>query len=179
MNHGIYGRILGRKTNHRLAMFANMSVALFTHGSITTTIPKAKALKPYVEQLITAAKGGTLADRRRVVAGLGWDKPMVKHDRDESVTRNKFGEMTDAPTVSKHLFDVIAPSFKNRVGGYTRIIKLGKHRLGDGTDLCVLQLVADGEKTKPAGLNPRRLKANKRTAFAAKAKAAKVAAPAA
>lgn len=171
MRHSVYGRTLGRKSNHRLAMFANMATALFTHGSITTTVPKAKAVKPYVEQLITAAKTGTLAGRRRVVAGLGWDKPMVKHDRDEAVTRNKFGEMTDYPTVSKHLFDVIAPSFKNRTGGYTRIVKLAKHRLGDGTDLCVLQLVSDGQKTKPAGVNPRRAKANKRTAFAAQAKA--------
>jgi len=171
MRHNVHGRTLGRKTNHRLAMFANMAMALFTHGEITTTIPKAKAVKPYVERLITAAKKGTLADRRRAVAGLGWDKPMVKNDRDESVTRNKFGEMTAAPTVSKHLFDVIGPAMNNRVGGYTRIIKLAKHRLGDGTDLCVLQLVQDAPKTKPATLSPRREKANKRTAFAAKAKA--------
>lgn len=177
MRHNVHGRILGRKSNHRRAMFANMAVAIFTHGQITTTIPKAKAAKPFIEQLITCAKEGTIAARRRVVADLGWDKPMVKNDRDEAVTRNKFGEMTDAPTVSKHLFDVLAPTFKGRVGGYTRIIKLAKHRLGDGTDLCVLQLVGAGQtKAKSTTPNPRRAKANKRTAFAAKAKAAKAAA---
>ena len=66
MRHRVAGRILGRRTNHRRAMFRNMAVSLFTHGQITTTVPKAKAVQPFVEKLISAAKKGDLHARRRV-----------------------------------------------------------------------------------------------------------------
>ena len=169
MRHRVYGKILGRRTNHRMAMFRNMAVALFTHGQITTTVPKAKALKPFVEKLITAAKKGDLASRRRVIAQLGGDKNMMKSEDAEGVVRNRYGELKSAPKIVKHLFDEIAPTFADRNGGYTRLIRLGKHRLGDASDLCVLQLVS-GDETGPqlAGKRTRRAKSNKRMDFAAK-----------
>lgn len=171
MKHGVYGRKLGRHTNHRIAMWRNMAVALFTHNQITTTIPKAKSLQPFVEKLITAAKKGDLAARRRVIKKLGGDQVMIRHEDDENVKRNKYGEVVGGTTISKHLFDEIAPRYADRDGGYTRIIKLGLNRLGDGSDLCVIQLVGSEEAGGPqaSGSNSRRRdKANKRMEFAAK-----------
>ena len=171
MKHGVYGRKLGRHTNHRIALWRNMAVALFTHNQITTTIPKAKSLQPFVEKLITAAKKGDLASRRRVIKKLGGDSVMIREEDDENVRRNKYGEVTGGTTISKHLFDEIAPRFADRSGGYTRIIKLGISRIGDGTDLCVIQLVGSEEAGGPqvSGSNSRRRdKANKRMEFAAK-----------
>lgn len=174
MRHRKMGRTLGRKTNHRTAMFRNMAVSLFTHGQITTTVPKAKAVKPFVEKLITAAKQGDLAARRRVIKELGRDHLMVRGDDDENVERNAYGEIVtkggkrQAPRVVKHLFDEIAPRYADRDGGYTRIIKLAQHRIGDGADLCVLQLVGNEEGPQVSGLfSRRREKANKRMVRAA------------
>jgi large subunit ribosomal protein L17 len=167
MRHGVAGYKLGRKTNHRKAMWRNMAIALFTHGQITTTLPKAKSVKPLVEKLITAAKKGDLAARRRVIKVLG-DPLLVRHADDENVVRNRYGEVKSAPKVVKKLFDEIAPSFADRNGGYTRIIKLAKHRIGDGTDLVVLQMVGDDEKHSHTSKSSRRAAADHRTAFAAK-----------
>ncbi|MEM6553418.1 MAG: 50S ribosomal protein L17 [Planctomycetota bacterium] len=176
MRHRVYGRTLGRRTNHRISMFRNMAVSLFTHGQITTTVPKAKAVKPFVEKLITAAKKGDLASRRRVIAQLGGDKIMVANDEDEAVNslRNRYGEIsnqarTKAPRVVKKLFDEIAPTFADRIGGYTRIVKLSQHRIGDGSDLCVLMLVSDEDSgPQTGGKGTRKAKANRRMDFAAK-----------
>ena len=170
MKHGVYGRKLGRHTNHRIAMWRNMATALFTHNQITTTIPKAKSLQPFVEKLITAAKKGDLAARRRVIKKLGGDSIMIRHEDDENVQRNKYGEVVGGTTISKHLFDEIAPRYADRDGGYTRIIKLGVSRIGDGSDLCVIQLVGTEEAgPQSSGSNSRRRdKANKRMEFAAK-----------
>lgn len=171
MKHGVYGRKLGRHTNHRIAMWRNMAISLFTHNQITTSIPKAKSLQPFVEKLITAAKKGDLASRRRVIAKLGGDQIMIRDEDDDSVRRNKYGEVTGGTMISKYIFDEIAPRFADRDGGYTRIIKLGVSRIGDGTDLCVIQLVGSEEAGGPqaSGSNSRRRdKANKRMEFAAK-----------
>ncbi|MEO0587151.1 MAG: bL17 family ribosomal protein, partial [Planctomycetota bacterium] len=96
MRHRVHGRKLRRKTNHRIAMWRNMAVSLFTHGQITTTLPKAKSLKPFVEKLITAAKQGDLASRRRVIAQLGGNKMIVANDEDDAINdlRNRYGELT-------------------------------------------------------------------------------------
>lgn len=170
MRHRVYGRILGRKTPHRKAMFRNMAVALFTHGQITTTVPKAKALRPFVEKLITAAKKGDLHNRRRVLSLLGGDQNMMVAEEGEGIERNRFGELKKAPKIVKHLFEEIAPKYADRDGGYTRIIRLGQNRLGDGTDLCVIQLVGEEEGDAPqvSGSRTRRAKANKRMEYAAK-----------
>ena len=182
MKHGVYGRKLGRHTNHRIAMWRNMAIALFTHGQIVTSIPKAKSLKPFVEKLISAAKKGDLASRRRVIARLGGDQIMVPSEDDDSVKRNKYGEVVGGTMISKHLFDVVAPRYADRTGGYTRIIKLGINRLGDGTDLCVIQLVgteeASGSQAR-GSFSRRRNKANKRMEFAAARRKAAPAEPAA
>ena len=170
MRHRVYGRKLGRKTNHRLAMFRNMSVALFTHGQITTTLPKAKSLRPFVERLITMAKKGDLHNRRRAISMLGGDKNMMVNEDGDGIVRNRFGELKKAPKIVKHLFDEIGPRYEDRPGGYTRIIRLGQNRLGDGTDLCVIQLVGleDDDAPQVAGSRTRRAKSNKRMEFAAK-----------
>jgi len=170
MRHRVYGRKLGRKTNHRKAMFRNMAVALFTHGQITTTVPKAKALRPFVEKLITMAKKGDLHNRRRAISQLGGDKNMMTDEEGVGIERNRFGELQKAPKIIKHLFEEIGPRYEDRNGGYTRIIRLGQNRLGDGTDLCVIQLVGSEDDDAPqvAGSRSRRAKSNNRMQFAAK-----------
>jgi len=112
---------LGRNATHRLAMFRNMSRSLFLHGRIITTVPKAKALRPFVEKLITLAKKGTLHHRRLAISRL--------HDAE----------------VVKRLFDEIAPRYKDRPGGYTRIIKRAERRLGDAGVTCYIELLREGE----------------------------------
>lgn len=175
MRHRYKGRTLGRKPEHRRAMWRNMAVSLFTHEQITTTLPKAKSVKPFVEKLITTARQGDLASRRRVIAALGGDKMMVANDEDEAVNelRNRYGELTKAgrrkaPRVVKKLFDEIAPRYADRPGGYTRIVKLGRHRLGDGADLCVLQLVREDDGgPQVGGRGVRRARSRRRMEYAA------------
>src|SRR5690606_12831520 len=83
--------------------------------------------------------------------------------------RNKYGELKSGPKLVKHLFETIAPKYADRNGGYTRIVKLGTHRIGDGGDLCVIQLVGNEEGPQVKGsFSRRREKANKRMDFAAK-----------
>ncbi len=130
-------------------------------------------MQPFVERLISVARRGDLASRRRVIADLQ-DRIMVKHDDDEAVSRNKYGELLDGPRVIKKLFDDIAPKYAQRPGGYTRIIKLAQHRIGDGSDLVVLQLVGDEEGPQVAGqYSRRREKANHRMEAAAKLRKAR------
>lgn len=118
MRHGQKGRKLGRTASHKRAMLNNMATSLFQHGSIRTTLPKAKELRSMAERLITFAKRGDLAARRQVLRRI----------------QNK--------VVVTKLFDEIGPSFSERPGGYTRILKLGPRR-GDNTELCMIQLVGD------------------------------------
>ncbi|MDX1682611.1 MAG: L17 family ribosomal protein, partial [Phycisphaeraceae bacterium] len=105
---------------------------------------------------------------RQVLKKLG-DPYMIKGDDDPDVDRNKYGEVLDAPRVVKHLFDEIAPQYADRDGGYTRIIKLARHRLGDGGDLCVIQLVGEEEEGPQVRgqYSRRREKAHRRLEFAA------------
>jgi len=168
MRHRVAGYKLARTASHRRAMRRNMAIAFFTHGQITTTVPKAKSVQPFVEQLITLARQGTLAARRRLIQALG-DPIMVKSDADAGVDRNKYGELVDGPRLVKKLMEEIGPKFADRQGGYSRIVRLGKHRIGDASDLCVLQLVGSEEGPQVAGqYSRRRNKANRRMDFAAK-----------
>ena len=176
MRHRVAGFKLGRTTPHRKAMWRNMAVSLFTHGQITTTVPKAKSLKPFVEKMISDAKQGDLAARRRVISALGKNLVMIENDEDTSVNRNKFGELKQnrgGRRVVTKLFDDIAAENKDRNGGYTRIIRLTKHRIGDAADLCVLQLVSATDTRPKLGTNVRRAKANKRNEYAAQLRKAK------
>jgi len=116
MRHGISGRKLSRKSQHRTAMFRNMAAALIKHEQIKTTTPKAKELRPYVEKLITLAKRGGLSNRRLAHARLLDDAQLKK------------------------LFEVLATRYEGREGGYTRIIKAGI-RASDAAPIAIIELV--------------------------------------
>ncbi len=116
MRHKISGRKLGRTTSERKALFKNMATALITHEQIISTLPKAKELRSHVEKLITLGKKGTLANRRRAFAIL----------RDDNV-------------VSK-LFASLSQRYKDRNGGYTRVLKFG-FRKGDNAPMAIIEFV--------------------------------------
>jgi large subunit ribosomal protein L17 len=190
MRHRIAGYQLNVKTDHRRAMLRNLAAGLFEHGQITTTLPKAKAVQPFVEHLITIAKRPSLAARRELSSRLTDRKvfawvadPNTKDETKAAQSRlwelpaadeiefNRFGELRKAPRLIQHLLTKVAPLYKDRAGGYTRIVKLDKRRLGDATDLVVLQLVGNEEGPQVKGRkSTRRTNADKRTAFAKKAK---------
>lgn len=123
MRHGLKGRKLNRTKAHRRALFANMAASLIKHEQIKTTLPKAKDLRPVVEKLITLAKKGDLSARRQALAFI----------YDEAV-------------VAK-LFAVIGTRYKDRQGGYTRIIKAG-FRFGDNAPVAIIELVDRDESAK-------------------------------
>lgn len=116
MRHGMARRKLGVTSTHRISMLRNMATSLLKHEQITTTLPKAKELRPYVERIITLGKRGGLHARRQVLAQV----------RDEKV-------------VAK-LFDTLAPRYAARAGGYTRVLKAG-HRYGDMAAMAVIELM--------------------------------------
>ena len=166
MRHRKAGYKLGRTTAHRTSTLRNLAAGLFEHGQITTTVPRAKAVQPFAERLITLAKRGDLHARRLAAARLN-DRIMASDE--DAVERNRYGEIRKGPKLIKHLFEEIGPRFKDRPGGYTRIVKIDKRRLGDGGRLCVLQLVGDEEGPEIGGrLSVRRRIADGRTEFAAK-----------
>jgi large subunit ribosomal protein L17 len=116
MRHGKSGRKLNRTSSHRKAMFANMAASLIKHEQIVTTLPKAKDLRRVTERLITLGKKGKLADRRNAFATLRNDALVAK------------------------LFDELAERYKDRPGGYTRVLKAG-FRYGDMAPMAVIELV--------------------------------------
>ncbi|UJQ95264.1 50S ribosomal protein L17 [Mariluticola halotolerans] len=116
MRHGKAHRKLNRTSSHRKAMFANMSASLIKHEQIVTTLPKAKELRPIVEKLVTLAKRGDLHARRQAIAQV----------RDEAMVRK--------------LFDILGPRYKDRMGGYIRIMKAG-FRHGDNAPIAVIEFV--------------------------------------
>ena len=116
MRHGNAHRKLGRTTSHRLAMFRNMAASLVKHEQITTTLPKAREIRPYMEKLITLAKHGGLSNRRLAHARLGDDDQLMK------------------------LFEVLAARYADRPGGYVRIVKAGIRR-SDATPMAIVELV--------------------------------------
>ncbi len=161
MRHRIMGKQLSRSTSHRIAMRRNMAGSLFEHGAIRTTETKAKELRRFVEKLITIAKKGDLAARRRVVQKLQ-SRKIGEKDKSESAYRwYKDGR----GTVVQKLFDEIAPKYADRDGGYTRIIRLADRRIGDAGKQVILQLVeesgAEGSD-EPRKTSRRRKRAAKR-----------------
>ena len=116
MRHGAAYRKLGRTTSHRTAMFANMAASLIKHEQITTTLPKAKELRPFVEKLVTLAKKGDLHARRQAIS-----------------------QVRDVPQVGK-LFETLGPRYSERNGGYIRIMKAG-FRHGDNAPMAVIEFV--------------------------------------
>ena len=135
MRHRVAGRQLSRTSEHRLAMRRNLTSSLFEHETISTTIQKAREVKSFAEKLITLAKKGTLAARRRAISLLG--NRMIYKDED--------GKSVKAGSVVSKLFSELGPRYLDRPGGYTRIIRLSKKRLGDNGQLVLLQLVGQEE----------------------------------
>ncbi|MSQ90057.1 MAG: 50S ribosomal protein L17 [Phycisphaerales bacterium] len=197
MRHRVAGKQLCLESDHRRAMLRNLAAGLFEHGEIVTTLTKAKAVKPYVERLITIARHRTLASRRLLTSRLtdravfAWvADPKVKEARKQSpywtvpaaseIEFNRFGELRKAPRLVHHLMTRVAPLFADRPGGYTRIVKLDRRRLGDATNLVVLQLVGrEGGSQVSGGTSGRRGTADRRTAFAAQIRKESTKAPAA
>jgi len=116
MRHGMSGRKLGRKSGHRRAMFANLANALIKHEQVTTTLPKAKDLRPVVEKLVTLGKRGDLHARRQVMSML----------KDNDIVQK--------------LFSVMAERYKARQGGYIRVLKAG-FRYGDNAPMAIIEFV--------------------------------------
>ena len=129
MKHGIKQRKLNRTSPHRKSMFANMAAALVKHEQITTTLPKAKDLRPFVERLITLGKKGGLSNRRLAMS-----------------------RMRDQDQVAK-LFDTLGERYKTREGGYIRIMKAG-FRYGDNAPMAVVELVDRDESAKGKDSGP-------------------------
>ena len=129
MRHGISQRKLSRKSGHRTALFRNMAAALIKHEQISSTLPTAKQLRPYVEKLITLAKRGGLSNRRLAMKRLQDD------------------------TQLKKLFDDLAERYDDRDGGYTRIIKAG-YRASDSAALAIIELVDRDEDAKGQDSGP-------------------------
>ena len=129
MRHGMSGRKFSRTSSHRKAMFENMAAALLKHEQITTTLPKAKDLRPIVEKLITLGKRGGLHCRRQALS------------------------MLQDTTVTEKLFSVIADRYKERQGGYIRIVRAG-FRYGDSAPMAVIELVDRDPEAKGLDSGP-------------------------
>ena len=129
MKHNITHRKLNRTTSHRKALLMNLSNSLIKHEQITTTLTKAKELRPFVEKIITLGKKGDLVSRRKAIAIL----------QDQKNT--------------KKIFDVISERYKERSGGYTRIIKVG-NRFGDNAPTAIIELVDRDENAKGLDSGP-------------------------
>ncbi len=130
MRHGVAGRKLGVTSSHRQAMFRNMACALLKHEQITTTLPKAKELRPVAEKLITLGKRGDLHARRLLFAQLRDDRVVDK------------------------LFGALAERYRGRAGGYTRVLKAGV-RYGDAASMAVIELVDRDPAAKGQDSGPR------------------------
>ena len=129
MKHNIKNKKLNKTSSHRKAMFMNMSNALIKHEQIITTLAKAKELRRFVEKIITLGKKGDLLSRRKTISILQDNK------------------------MSKKVFDVLSNRYKNRAGGYTRIIKLG-NRFGDNSPTAVIEFVDRDENAKGLDSGP-------------------------
>ena len=126
MRHKVSGYKLGRTASHRKAMMSNMANSIIEHERIVTTVPKAKAIRPYIEKLVTLSKEDSMAHRRQAFAKLRSKEAVEK------------------------LFDVLGPRFKDRPGGYCRILKLAKPRLGDAGARALIEFVERTPKEEVA-----------------------------
>ena len=129
---------MSRTSEHRVALRRNLAQSLIEHETISTTIQKAKEVKPFVEKLITLAKRGKLEHRRRAISLLGNRDILTVED----------GQTSKKGTVVGKLFSELGPRYLSRPGGYTRIIRLSLRRLGDNGELVLLQLLGEDEPLK-------------------------------
>ncbi len=163
MRHRKAGRHLNRNATHRLALFRNLSRALLTHERIVTTLPKAKELRPFIEKLITLAKkaaivmDGAAPDdkvarakalhlRRQAITQLGPTHGTGLYDKNDDPVMREGAKNQVTVTVLDKLFREIGPRFKERPGGYTRIIKQHYRRLGDGGTTAIIELLKADER---------------------------------
>src|ERR1700689_5182713 len=135
MRHRVAHRKLGRVTEHRISLLRNQATALLRHEHLTTTVPKAKELRPFVERIITIAKRGVAHGE---AAGHD-EKDHVSNGKLLTARRLVMQDLQDREVVTK-LFDTLAPRFATRPGGYTRLLRLG-HRKGDSAELAQVELV--------------------------------------
>jgi large subunit ribosomal protein L17 len=178
MRHRKRGRHLNRNAAHRRSLFRNLSRALITHESITTTLPKAKELRPFVEKLITLAKRAAavvaaaagkgeaeekkaqvqaLHYRRKAMAELGPTHGTGIWDKDQELVEDPLNTSTkkSPDTVLKKLFRELGPRYATRPGGYTRVLKQHYRRLGDAGATAVIELMkADEKKVQKARVTP-------------------------
>ncbi len=138
MRHRVAGRQLSRTSAHRRALRRNLAQSLIEHETISTTIEKAKEVKPFVEKLITLAKKGKLQHRRQVISLLG----------NRNIVAFEDGGPVRKGTVVGKLFSELGPRYLDRPGGYTRIVRLSLRRLGDNGELVLLQLLGADEPMK-------------------------------
>lgn len=117
MRHGRHKNLLGVARSHRKSMMRNLAISLIEHGKINTTHARCKALQPYVEKLVTIAKSDSVANRRLAYSKL------------------------NSKIAVKGLFENVSPKFKERNGGYTRIVKLTDTRVGDGASMSIISFV--------------------------------------
>ncbi len=192
MRHRIAKKHLSRTPAHLRAMRRNMAQSLFQHGQIETTLSKAKEVQPFAERLITMARKGTLQNRQRVAALLG-DRSILDREEEEkyldmtdaqrhkvmvarSGRRHRTGQVPASynkkkiPFVAKSvvhkLMTEIAPVYSGRPGGYTRIIRLAKRRIGDNSYLAILQLIpADEADSASAGTSKKKPGLRRQRAF--------------
>lgn len=153
MRHRVAGRQLSRNTAHRRSMRRNMAQSLIEHETISTTIQKAKEIKPFVERLITLAKKGKLQHRRQAISLLG----------NRSIVAFEEGEPVKKGTVVGKLFSELGPRYLDRAGGYTRIVRLSLRRLGDNGELVLLQLLGADEPLKRERHGTSKRRASKKT----------------
>jgi len=137
MRHKKAGRKFKRSPEHRRMLLRNLATSLLEHGKIKTTLPKAKALRPFFEKLVTLARKGDLHARRMAASKLGPSADAEVKPGDESDA--------DHRTVLQKLFQDLGPRFKDRPGGYTRIIKRHERRLGDAGATAYIELLPAGE----------------------------------
>jgi len=161
MRHRVAGRELSRTSAHRVALRRNLAQSLIEHETISTTIQKAKEVKPFVERLITLARKGSLQYRRRAISLLGNRKIVAVED----------GEPVEKGTVIGKLFSELGPRYLDRQGGYTRIIRLPLRRLGDKGELVLLQLLGKDEPLKKEKKKPAKKRSRRKSKAAAAAAA--------
>src|SRR3954463_10160068 len=135
MRHRVVGRRLSVTPSHRKALLRNMAQSLIEHGEIKTTLPKAKELVRFIEPIITQARKGTLHARRICISRLN----------DRYMADPGDPEMLADDSVVQKLFKEIGPHFKDRQGGYTRIVKTSEWRIGDAGEWVIVQLVGIGK----------------------------------
>jgi large subunit ribosomal protein L17 len=150
---------LSRTTSHRRAMRRNLVQSLIEHETVSTTIQKAKEVRPFVERLITLAKKGKLQHRRRAISLL----------TNRNIVAIEDGEPVKKGTVIGKLFSELGPRYLDRSGGYTRIVRLALRRLGDNGELVLLQLIGKDEPLKKQRKTAGKKRARRRSKAAAEA----------